>query len=458
MSAGIATTITTMGGRGAVSGAGQAPYLFLALECDRPTGEGMRFRLDRISRVLIGRGPTRAAELEDDDGVRALRIRVADGRMSSNHARLERALGRWMLSDAGSKNGTFVNGERVDSVELRDGDLIEAGHAFFLFRAALPTPVELEVDDITRVDLGGAEAGMRTLVPELEHQLDRLRQVAAATVPIVITGESGTGKELIARGIHRVSARPGALVAVNCGALPEGLVESELFGHIEGAFSGAVRARPGYVRASDRGTLFLDEIGDLAPSSQVALLRALQEEQVTPVGGTEPIDVDLRVVSASHRDLEALVAEGTFREDLLARLGGFVIALPALRNRREDLGALVGAVLAGRCSLSSAAARALFAYSWPRNIRELARYLEAAVALAGEQPIDVRHLPDALHQAPAEAPELSVEDRELREEVVAALRASNGNVSAAARQLGKARQQVQRWIKRFDLRPGDYRQ
>src|SRR5262249_43364073 len=159
-----------------------------------------------------------------------------------------------------------------------------------------------------------------------------------STIPVQVRGDSGTGKELVSREVHRRSARTGAFVAVNCGALPTGLVESELFGFRKGAFSGATEDREGLVRAASAGTLFLDEIGDLPAPSQAAFLRVLQERAVLPVGGTSPIPVDFRLISATHRNLDELAANGKLREDLLARLSGFRIDLPRLKHRLEDLG------------------------------------------------------------------------------------------------------------------------
>src|SRR5207302_1217977 len=189
-------------------------------------------------------------------------------------------------------------------------------------------------------------------------------------------GETGTGKEVIARAIHAASRRPGAFVAVNCGALAPNLVESELFGHKKGAFSGATEDHNGLVRAADKGTLLLDEIGDLPVPTQAALLRVLQQREVLPLGTTKPMPVDLRVVAASHRDLEAEVGAGRFREDLWSRLAGYTAQLPALRDRREDLGLLVAALLARLVQtrpirFTSEAGLALVQYDWPRNVREL---------------------------------------------------------------------------------------
>jgi transcriptional regulator with GAF, ATPase, and Fis domain len=291
--------------------------------------------------------------------------------------------------------------------------------------------------------------------------------IAESEVPVLIGGETGTGKELIARAIHRASGRRGAMIAVNCGAMPDTLVESELFGHVKGAFSGASTERAGHFRSADNGTILLDEIGDLPLPTQPALLRVLQESEVVPVGASKPISIDVRVVAATHRGLDEQVEAKEFRADLLTRLAGYRFELLPLRERREDMGLIISALLeriAGdrlaQISLSIPAARVLMSARWPGNVRELERCLQASSALAKDGRIDVEHLPESVRAPavePAVASELSTSDEQLREEVVAALREHQGNVSAAARELGKARQQIQRWIKWFNLDPASYR-
>ena len=257
-------------------------------------------------------------------------------------------------------------------------------------------------------------------------------------------------------------------MGVNCGAIPPSLVESELFGHVKGAFTGADSAHAGLIKSAHRGTLFLDEIGDLELGAQAALLRALQEREVRPVGSARAQAVDVRVLSATHRDLDALVAKGSFRADLLARLAGFRLRLPPLWQRREDIGLLVSRLLgARRNELSSElqfepeAARRLFGYQWPLNIRELDNCLRAATVLARGGAIAEEHLPEQLRmalQSPTAEPsrDWSGAEREQRDELIQLFRQHQGNVSAVARQLGKARTQVQRWLKRYQLDPRDY--
>jgi DNA-binding NtrC family response regulator len=437
------------------------PHLFLVLNCDRPAAPALRLSLEHADEVLLGRAGRRGISREDRSGVPRLSLGVDDAWMSASHALLRRVLGSWTIEDLGSKNGTLVDGRKCPRAELQDGDLIELGHTFFLFRSRVRTAGEV----VESSALSPPVSGFATLVPSLAEAFARAKAVARSTVPVMVRGESGTGKEVVASAIHALSGRTGAFQAVNCGALPPSLAESELLGYRRGSFTGAEDDRTGLVRSAHGGTLFLDEIGDLPLTAQAALLRVLQEGEVQALGATRPVKVDMRLVSATHRDLEALAAEKKFRQDLLARLGGLTIELPPLRERREDLGLLVAALLRrhfpGReVELTCGAARALLSYRWPLNVRELERCLQAAVVLAGEGPVDLRHLPPAIAASTGESaplgggaapPGLAEPDRRRRDEIVAALRESGGNVTAAARVMGKARVQLQRWIKRYRI-------
>jgi pSer/pThr/pTyr-binding forkhead associated (FHA) protein len=321
------------------------PHLFLVLESHQPAAAPVRFGLGALDQVLVGRGAQLHVETARHAGGQRLTVRVADPWMSSSHAHFLRLLRRWVVEDAGSKNGISVNGQKVSRAELEDGDLIEIGRSFFLFREGVPS-----LPSDAPVQIAGASSttlpGMVTLVPSLARAFVRLGAIARSRVSVVIQGETGTGKEVAARAVHTASGRSGDFVALNCGALPAALVEGELFGHKKGAFSGASEERAGLVRAADKGTLFLDEIGDLPASAQTAFLRVLQEGEVVPLGGTKPIPVDLRVIAATHRPLDQLVESGAFRADLFARLSGHRIELPPLRERREDLGLYIGTLLA----------------------------------------------------------------------------------------------------------------
>jgi transcriptional regulator with GAF, ATPase, and Fis domain len=291
--------------------------------------------------------------------------------------------------------------------------------------------------------------------------------VARSNVSVMLLGETGTGKEVVARVVHTLSSRRGELVAVNCGAFPPHLVESELFGHKRGAFSGATEDRLGLVRSADGGTLFLDEIGELPASAQAALLRVLQESEVVPVGATRPIRVNVRLVTATHRDLSALVDAGSFRKDLLARISGFKLALPPLRDRKEDVGLLVGTLLPrvlpehfAQTTFCVDAARALFRYDWPLNVRELEKALGVAAVLARGGRIELEHLPAEVRQpprAPTPLARLSPEELAHQADLVELLTRHRGNVAAVARDLKKGRQQVHRWMKRYGVDPNSFR-
>ena len=246
-------------------------------------------------------------------------------------------------------------------------------------------------------------------------------------------------------------------MAVNCGALSPTLITSELFGVRKGAYSGAAEDRPGFVRSAHGGTLFLDEIAELPLEAQAAFLRVLQEDEVVPVGSSKAIKVDVKVVAATHRDLAGLVDRGEFREDLYARVAGHEVKLPPLHERREDLGLVLATLLdrGGRtdAQLELDAARALFNYPWPRNVRELEHALQSALAVAGDRAISLDHLPDAL-QAAERAPQTLASD----ERLVELLRAHGGNVSAVARALATSRSQVRRIARRLGIDVNAYRE
>jgi transcriptional regulator with GAF, ATPase, and Fis domain len=439
-------------------------WLFLLLQRDRPLAPSARYRLDQADVVTVGRAPTRAWA----DAAGTIALGIDDPWMSVAHARLAREGRGFVLEDAGSRNGTIRNGAPTSRAALVDGDVLELGRTFFLYREVAGVQVGHRAD-LDESSLAPSEMGVATLSPRLAGELDRLLLVARTTISIVVVGESGTGKEVLARALHELSGRVGAFVAINCAALPDGLVQSELFGHRRGSFSGALEDRPGFVRTADGGTLLLDELGDLGPVGQGALLRVLQEREVVPIGGGRPVAVDVRVLAATHRDLEALVAAGSFRGDLLSRLSGFVFHLPALRQRREDMGILLRAFLRALSpdpegvTLSQEAARAVLTYDWPSNIRELQKCVAAALALAPDGAIQGDHLPAAvLARAGAAAPRASAtglieKDLRRRERLVGLLRENGGNVSAVARAMGTARAQIHRWLRRYALDPSSFR-
>jgi len=301
-------------------------------------------------------------------------------------------------------------------------------------------------------------------------------QVAATDSTVLITGESGTGKELAARTIHLNSARrERPFVAVNCGALTETLLESELFGYVRGAFTGADAGKKGLIEAADKGTVFLDEIAEMTPAMQVKLLRVLQERRFRRVGGTEEIEADIRVIAATNRDLSRAIAEGRFREDLYYRLNVIPVHLLALRERREDIPLLAEhfvAQFAGRMGkpvtgVSPEAVERLVSYPWPGNIRELENAIERAVALEQTSYVQAGSLPDTLAAAPEAGPGVSqaptaipaagfdlerhVQDIE-REYIAEALRRAGGVKTKAAELLGMSFRSFRYYLKKYSLK------
>ena len=305
-----------------------------------------------------------------------------------------------------------------------------------------------------------SEQLLQRLTPDLVAEsaamkaaLAAARQVAPTDATVLLLGESGTGKSQLARYIHYQGRRAaGPLVEVHCAALPETLLEGELFGHERGAFTGATQRKAGHLAAADGGTLFLDEIGEITQATQVKLLRFLQEHTFVPVGATEPRTVDVRVISATNRDLDEAVREGTFREDFFYRLNVFAIRVPPLRERREDVLAIAGRFLASRGvpadKLSPGARERLLAHRWPGNVRELENALERALILAGDGPVATEHLGAGASPARtrSRAADLLDDGFELdafeRDLVHAALERAGGNKTHAARLLGVTRRRL----------------
>jgi len=300
--------------------------------------------------------------------------------------------------------------------------------------------------------------------PAMQAALAAARQVAPTDASVLLLGESGTGKSQLARVIHYASRRAaGPLVEVHCAALPETLLEAELFGHEKGAFTGATQRKAGHLAAADGGTLFLDEIGEVTQATQVKLLRFLQERTFVPVGATQARSVDARVVSATNRDLEAAVKTGDLREDFFYRLNVFAIRVPALRERRDDVLPLAERFLASRGlpaeKLSAAARDRLLAHAWPGNVRELENALERALILAGEAELRPEHFALGRGARASAAGELLVEGFELdafeRDLVFAALERAGGNKTHAARLLGVTRRRLYSLLASHGAAPPD---
>ncbi|MBI1825795.1 MAG: sigma 54-interacting transcriptional regulator [Planctomycetes bacterium] len=311
-------------------------------------------------------------------------------------------------------------------------------------------------DGVLNADIIGSSRAFK----EMMRLADR---VAHTQATVLLFGETGTGKEVLAKCVHNKSPRADkAFVAVNCAALPETLLESELFGHERGAFTGAIGQHTGRFELADNGTLFLDEIGDITPSTQVKLLRLLQERAFTRVGGTQTIACDVRIIAATNRDLKAAIVDGRFREDLFYRLNVFPIHLPPLRERREDIQDLADHFAAmtgfdmgvGKRDLSPPVREMLIAYDWPGNIRELSNVIERAVLLCDGPEILPSHLPQELKQrADFSNPDVekSLWDHE-RGMVVKALSENHWNQSKAARALGISRDNLRYRVKKYNIR------
>lgn len=302
--------------------------------------------------------------------------------------------------------------------------------------------------------------GLSSCATTLRSQILRLSEY---DINVLLDGESGTGKELIARIIHQCSPRRnGPFVGVNCAAIHESLLESELFGHKAGAFTGAKEATVGFLRAASGGTILLDEVGDMSESLQSKLLRVLEERTVVPVGGTEPEPIDVRVIAATNKDLAQAVQQGTFRRDLYYRLNVVRLHIEPLRQRRDDIPGLVEhmvqrvahALSVSAKSVSPAAMAALMAHDWPGNVRELGNVIQRAYVLGGGPVIEPEDLPDEVfaHIAEHPSPTLPSLDETVRNHVALALGASGGVRTQAAEMLGIGRKSLWRLMRQYDLR------
>jgi len=375
-----------------------------------------------------------------------------DRRASRRHATLHGGpAGTLRIVDERSRNGTHVNGRRVTDAALADGDVVAIGDSYFVARA---------------VPRGLRDAALPTMLgvsPAICESRAALVEAGPTGATVLLLADSGCGKEVAARAVHELGRRSGPFVAVNCSAIPESLAESQLFGQLAGAFTGAT-PRPGLFRAAHGGTLFLDEVGDLPPAIQPKLLRVLEDHAVLPVGATTPVSVDTRIVAATNRDLRAAIATQRFRGDLYARLAQLEVRLPALRDRREDiLLLLLHALGAGSWQLTPALAEALLLHPWPFNVRELfavAQQLRVRGANAGE-PLDLPLVADRLARPPPDdsnddgaGDDEGDDDEEEgdgdavpdRARLEALLTAHRGVVSDVARAVRRSRKQVYRWI------------
>jgi DNA-binding NtrC family response regulator len=342
------------------------------------------------------------------------------------------------------------------------------------------TSEEVPLFPILDLDLGDAHR-VRLAEPAMLAAFARLRRAAASPLPVLVTGETGVGKDLAARAVHLHSGRSGPMVCINCGGLPDGIVESELFGHEHGSFTGAVAARPGHFEQAAGGTLFLDEVGELPLRAQGALLRALDGRPISRVGGRTPYTPDVRVVAATNRDLETEIARGNFRADLFYRLGGARVHLPPLRDRPRELPLLADDLLAAACAaigraparIAASTMEALAGHSWPGNVRELKHAMQHAASMCEGRTIAPSHLPDGVVQASegrqrprgsllippwpgAARPGQTLADELTALEqyrILEALVQTDGNQAHAARRLGMPRRTFLRKLKQHAITP-----
>ena len=321
------------------------------------------------------------------------------------------------------------------------------------------------IEDENRwLETGGGSAVLGSIVtsaPEMLKVARTIERVAAADVSVMLLGASGTGKELLARGVHRESGRPGAFIAINCAAIPENLLEAELFGYERGAFTGAVKSNVGKIELAEGGTLFLDEVGDIPLPLQVKLLRFLQERVIERIGGRQPIAVDTRIVCATHQNLEAMIADGRFREDLYYRLAEIVVKIPSLAERAGD------AVILARHfvnrfsrdlnpavqSLSPDALAAVEAYAWPGNVRELENRLKRAVIMADGKSVTAADLdlPAACGEMPVAINLRAAREVADRRAIRQAMSRTENNISGAAKLLGISRPTLYDLLKQYRL-------
>ncbi len=390
-------------------------------------------------------------------GRKAAGLQLDDPALSRDHLQLHADPGGVWLRDLDSRNGTWSAGQPVKHARLGDGAVLRLGG----------TVAVLEADSGTA--MAHAEPTPNQPGRTERARLARFEVALAAAQPmhVLLVGETGTGKEHAAAEIHRLSQRTGPLVRLNVAAVPSELFESELFGHVVGAFTGATSARMGRVREANHGTLVLDEIGELPAHLQPKLLRVLEENLVRPVGGSADLRVDVRFVASTNADLDALAQSGKFRRDLLARLRSNIVRLATLCARRADVLALADAVLPltdGRRAtpwavrLTPEAAEAVVLCNWPDNLRSLRAALSRAKALAGAQPVGMEHLPDDLVRKVVLArPEATLTPTEARrpppDYLRDALRRHRGRMEDVAKEFGVHRRQVYRWLTYAGIAP-----
>ncbi|MEK7355890.1 MAG: sigma 54-interacting transcriptional regulator [Bdellovibrionota bacterium] len=373
-------------------------------------------------------------------------LALDDPYASSRHARIEKRSGTFVIRDLQSRNGTFVNGSRVTEAVLTPNDHVRFGESVFVFSEAATTASKLQSKN-----------------EEWSEQLRRLPAFAATDFPVLISGPSGSGKELVARALHDGSSRVrGPFISINCSALSENLIESELFGHVKGSFTGATHDRKGAFEAARSGTLFLDEIGDLPLSLQPKLLRALENEEIRPVGSDRSIETDVRIVAATHKNILAAIRTATFREDLYYRLNVCQLRPPSLSERLEDFEDLLYAFAKiHRVRFSHNAIARLKEHAWPGNVRELKNVVARASAYypgKNIQPEDLDMIlepaglgPEIHFVGEGRSPNGSIIKEIEKEMIIRRLAANRGNQRRTAADLGMPKSTLHDRIKAYSI-------
>ncbi|NUO49919.1 MAG: sigma 54-dependent Fis family transcriptional regulator [Polyangiaceae bacterium] len=416
--------------------------------------------------VTVREGPDQGATWEGEQGTVGTAhdndLVLRDGTVSGYHLRLGALKHGVQVSDFGSTNGTTAGGMRIEKAIVPPGTALTMGRTILVVTSGRPATVELHDEDRLG-DLRGGTAAMRRLMSDI-------RRVAQSNVPVLLIGESGTGKELLARGIHDASPRAKKpFITVDCGSLTPTLVASELFGHEQGAFTGANKLKRGAFEHADGGTLFLDEIGELPAELQTNLLGALERKRFCRVGGHTEIEVDVRVVAATNRDLRAEVNAGTFRLDLYYRLAVVTLAVPPLRERAEDIPLLLehfareeGLTAPLSEIIPEATMTALMRHRWPGNVRELRNYVQATLAMGEPAVLREERSPEntaelargfeSMTNLPyGEARRVLLNEFEAVY-VKALLERTHGNVARAAREGEMARSHLNELLRRHNLR------
>ena len=372
-------------------------------------------------------------------------VRIEDPSISRRHMRFVVEGNRYYVEDLGGVNGTRVRDRALlpqQRVEVAIGEAVDAGSVLLVLQR------EVQEAAAARPDEPGGDAMARLSV--------LVERIAVGTLPVLIAGETGAGKEVLAAELHRRSPRAKApLVCINCAAVAETLLESELFGYEKAAFTGAGQAKPGLIETAHGGSLLLDEVGELPLPLQAKLLRVIEQREVMRIGALKPRAVDVRFLSATHRDLAAAVVAGTFRQDLYFRLNGITLRVPPLRERRGEIAGLAAGFVAASAKqlgrhaprLSEPALAALLAHSWPGNIRELRNVIDRAVLLGTEDRIE----PDDLVFDVAAATASIVDTDPERARILDALAQCGGNQTRAAKLLGISRRTLTNWLNNFDV-------